>query len=523
MNDLLKMLSALTKKQQITAAAATVGMFVAILTLAVFANQTKYTLLFGGLDPTAAGEVIAALEARNTPHKVEGGNIFVDTESRDALRMQLAYEGMPASGTAGYELLDGLSGFGTTTQMFNATYLRAQEGELARTIQTNSSIRHARVHIAADQSGPFGRREDMSASVTLSLAGPGTLSQSQTKALQFMVSSAVSGLVPEKVTIVDDSGRLLSGERDEAADFTDQAQSEVLSQKVERLLEARVGPGNAMVEISIDRINERESIVERVIDPDSRVAISAETQENVASTNSSPSGMTVASDLPEKSESRAGDRAETSNETLERINYEISETRREVLRTPGGIRRQTIAVLVNGVADENGNMVPREAAEIAALQALVEDTVGFDAERGDEITVQSMVFQTAQSMAEVSPPSPYDFTIPSSESLLKYGATAAVALILGLFVVRPLLLRPTQSALPAPERSAEDASELTPLDGEIDMGEPILPDSFPAIAFDTAAEAQDPISRMRQAIEDKRDETMIILRNWLEDEREQQT
>jgi flagellar M-ring protein FliF len=363
----------------------------------------------------------------------------------------------------------------------------------------------------------------MSAAVTLSLAGPGTLSQSQTKALQFMVSSAVSGLVPEKVTIVDDAGRLLSGDRDNSAELADQTQSEVLSQKVERLLEARVGPGNAMVEITIDRINERESIVERVIDPDSRVAISAETQENVASTSASPSGVTVASDLPEKSQNQSGSSAESSNETLERINYEISETRREVLRNPGGIRRQTVAVLVNGVADEAGNMVPREASEIAALQALVEDTVGFDAARGDEITVQSMVFQAAQPAPAMATPSPYDFSMPSSESMLKYGATAAVALILGLFVVRPLLLRPAPSALPSPKEETVETSDLTPLDGEIDIGDPMIRDSFPAIAFDTAPETHDPVTRMRQAIEDKRDEAMIILRNWLEDERERQT
>ncbi|MBU2359152.1 MAG: flagellar M-ring protein FliF, partial [Alphaproteobacteria bacterium] len=105
-------------------------MFLAVLLVARSASQRDLTLLFGGLDPAAAGEVITALDQRGAIYEVRGGAIYVESNQRDLLRMSLAGEGLPAIGAQGYELLDGLSGFGTTSQMFDATYWRAREGEL---------------------------------------------------------------------------------------------------------------------------------------------------------------------------------------------------------------------------------------------------------------------------------------------------------------------------------------------------------------------------------------------------------
>ena len=148
MQNILSLWSALDMRRRIVVIGATIAMFLAVLGLSRMANTPNMALLYAGLDSSAAGEIVAALEQRGVAYEVRGDSISVDSTQRDALRMTLASEGLPTTGAAGYELLDGLSGFGTTSQMFDAAYWRAKEGELARTILANPQIRAARVHIA---------------------------------------------------------------------------------------------------------------------------------------------------------------------------------------------------------------------------------------------------------------------------------------------------------------------------------------------------------------------------------------
>lgn len=140
-----------------------------------------------GLENGAAGEVVAALEQRGVAHEVRGTSIFVDSTQRDALRMTLAGEGLPTSSSRGYEILDGLSGFGTTSQMFDAAYWRAKEGELARTIVAHPAISSARVHLASTGSNPFQRDIRQSASVSIT-AQSGGITPKHARALRFLVA-----------------------------------------------------------------------------------------------------------------------------------------------------------------------------------------------------------------------------------------------------------------------------------------------------------------------------------------------
>jgi flagellar M-ring protein FliF len=510
------------RRKQIMVVGATLGTFVAILSLVFFASRPSMVLLYGGLDPASAGEITQSLEGQNIPYRIQGTSIFVDESQRDSLRLSLASQGLPDSGVAGYELLDDLNGFGTTTQMFNATYLRAKEGELARTIQANPQIRAARVHISQEDKSPFRRNATASASVSLKLQGGSTISPAHAKALQFLVSSAVTGLEPTDVAIIDERGTLISADAEDAMITEDGSAAERMAARVERMLEARVGAGNAVVEVSIERVTERESIVERLVDPDSRVAISSETQENSATARSAEAGMTVASDLPENAGANGGDSSENSNETVERVNYEVSETRREVLRTPGAIKRLTVAVVVNGVPDDTGAIIPREQTEITALTALVEDIVGFNEARGDEITLQSMAFVGTDPVYATPAPGWLASTAPSANTVIRLGVLALVALVLGLFVLRPMLRKSDPVELPAlAELPAGDFS-MAPLEGEIeDIGE------FQPLSTDVAGPSldlpEDPVTRMRALIDARKEETMTILRNWLEDEQEQET
>jgi flagellar M-ring protein FliF len=234
-------------------------------------------LLYAGLEPASAGEVVAALDQRGIVYEVRGDSILVDAAQRDSLRMALAAEGLPIAGGAGYELLDTLSGFGTTSQMFDAAYWRAKEGELARTLLAMPQIKAARVHIASAPTRAFQPQTEATASVTLTTTG-GTLTESQAQAIRHLVASAVSGMTHDAVQIIDTVAGLIGGDDAQDVTGTDAAdRASAIKGNVERLLAARVGQGKAVVEVSVDLVQERESITERVFDPQGRVAISSET------------------------------------------------------------------------------------------------------------------------------------------------------------------------------------------------------------------------------------------------------
>lgn len=525
-------------------------MFAAIIGISRMASQPSLELLYSGLDPAAAGEIVAALDQRGMAYEVRSGAIFVDAAQRDALRMTLATEGLPASTGQGYELLDNLSGFGTTSQMFDAAYWRAKEGELARTITSSPQVQAARIHISNQTSNPFQRDVRPTASVTVS-ASAGSVSPGQANAFRYLVSSAVAGLAPEDVAVIDArTGNVIAAEDNSLASTTNE-RAEVLKRNIQRILEARVGYGNAVVEVSLETETERESIFERRFDPEGRVAISSDTEERTTSSSGTQEGgVTVASNLPDgDAAGNANSSQSEDSEVRERVNYEVSETTREVLKTPGSIKRLSVAVLVDGIrtADPNtGELLwePRSEEELASLRELVSSAVGLDEQRGDTITLKTMEFdQTTVELPETSPSLIQSLNLDTM-SLIQLAVLALVALALGMFVVRPILIsaRPSEvPALAAPDddnddfpsdmafNTAFDPSELGPLPGsdgitgEIDNGPGPLPGGavFSDLGMLEGGEiGSDPVDRLRQLIDERKDETIEVLRNWMETDEE---
>ncbi|MBQ1203579.1 MAG: flagellar M-ring protein FliF, partial [Loktanella sp.] len=436
---------------------------------------------------------------------------------RDTLRMSLAGEGLPANGSQGYELLDQLSGFSTTSQMFDAAYWRAKEGELARTILANPNIRAARVHISTPSNRPFDRDQRATAAVTVTTGG-GSLSAPHIRALQFLVGAAVPGLTPENVAVIDDNGGLLSENDGQINAPGGEDRATALRQRAERLLAARVGSGNAVVEVAIDTVMETETISERLVDPESRIAISTDVTESSGTSNDSRNGgVTVASNLPDGDATANG---ASSNETAESrvlTNYEISETQRQLLRQPGAVRRLTVAVLINepstSTADGSQTSAPRSVEELLSLQELVASAVGLDPSRGDVITLKSMPFDPIVPLGTEANADMAGLPLDLMQ-LIQIAVLAAVALILGLFVVRPIL---------APQR------QLPNLDPPALLDAPTGPEPVMAInelgmadfmTGDFASQdsmADDPVTRMRRLIAERKPETVRILQNWIED------
>jgi flagellar M-ring protein FliF len=537
--NLINLWSNLSLRNRVITGVASIAVFAAVLGIGRMAATPDMSLLYAGLEPQAAGQVIQALEQKGVPHEVKGGAIYVDRMARDALRMTLAGEGLPANNSKGYELLENLTGFGTTSQMFDAAYWRAKEGELARTILSSPNFSAARVHIAHAGNNPFQRDASPSASVTVSTTGE-SLPASQVRAIRSLVSSAVAGLRPEDVAVIDSLNGLVSPGDETIAPIKGDDRSEALRERVLRLLEARVGPGNAMVEVNITTDADSETITEKKIDPGSRVAISTESEEQTNTSNtSSNQSVTVASNLPD-GDAQTDDGARSStNQTKERVNYEVSQITREVLRGPGKITRVTVAVLVNELPETQPDgqqlMQARPAQELDALRELVASAVGLDEERGDVVTLKSMAFLQPSSLGtEVS--SSFLHALPLDlMSLFQLAVLAVVALILGLFVLRPILSGATNQNIAesdfgqrvsAISSGATETKGLTPLTGEISTGnffpsgsgEILMPDISPTSG---AQEFPiDPVERLRSLIASRQDETVEILRSWLENKGE---
>ena len=533
MSQLVEIWTGLDARRRLGAVLGVLAFAATLVVMGQIAARPHLTLLYGQLDESAAGEIVRALEQRGVPHEVRNGAIFVPSDERDSLRMTLAAEGLPANGPKGYELLDSLSGFGTTAQMFDAAYWRAKEGELARTILASPGVSAARVHIAPGGQSPFRRDEGATASVFVTSTN-GSIDADLARALRFLVASAVPQLGPDDVSIIDSTGRLVTSEALAAAAGGTTDRADDLRDRVQRLVVARVGRGNAVVEVAVDTVTETENILERLVNPDQRVAISVDTEERSRESEGSAAGLTVASNLPD-GEGAAGDgNRSQDSETRERINYEVSETTREISRGPGAIRRITVAVLVNGTVAPDDQGIPRFAplpeAELESLRELVAAAVGYDEARGDRITIRSMQFEELPASGTAGQPLPWYERLLDVMSLARIAVLGLVALLIGLFVLRPLLaprppvsdfarLGAPASAAPAEDLPLAEDAPLMAMSDSLGTDLPMLVGGGgfgDAMALDDSAE-DDPVDRLRALIEARKDETVEVLRTWLEE------
>ncbi len=524
MQNLVAIWSGMDMRRRIVVIGATLAMFMAVLGLARFSSTPGMSLLYAGLDPKAAGEVIAALEQQGVAYEVKGDAIHVPSAQRDGLRMALASEGLPANGGAGYELLDQLSGFSTTSQMFDAAYWRAKEGELARTILANPQIRSARVHIAQAPAQPFQKDQTSTASITVTTSS--RLTESQTQAIRHLVAAAVVSMLPANVEVIDAVHGLMPQDGKNGTQGSDaESRAAEIRSNVERLLSARVGAGKAVVEVAVDLVTESEQITERTFDPQGRVAISSETEERSGSNQAAGGAVTVASNLPEGDTQGGAGAKNESTETKERVNYEVSETQREIVRAPGAVRRLSVAVLVDGqmVAGADGVPVwqPRTEEELVVLRDLVKSAVGLDETRGDVLTLRSLEFQAIAVDGTLAEPSFMPQMGPiDTMSALQIAVLAFVALVLGLFVLRPILASSrSQLALPSPSGilALPGSSALT---GEITSDGMVLEGSPPPSRRLGDNAGEDPVSRLRRLIEARQTESVEVLRGWMEREDE---
>jgi len=515
----LAMWNAIEPQKRLVAILAVIATLVAIYGLTQVAGRSTNALLYAGLEAAEAGQVVSALEAQGVAYEVRGDSIYVPAGQRDQVRMSLAADGLPTNGGVGYELLDSLSGFSTTAQMFDAAYWRAKEGELARTIVSSSLIRAARVHIAAVSQQPFARSGKPTASVTVTTAS-GPLGAPQAEAIRYLVASAVAGLDPQDVALIDSArGLVLAGAGGAATGAGElDPRAAAMRANVERLLAARVGPGNAIVELTLDTVSQQETVTERLLNPDARVAVSQETEsrsETATDAAAGGSAVTVASNLPETGAAPGGQGSSSRNDNREVVNYDTSETLRETLRPAGDIKRLSVAVLINdiGAPDANGQLAytPREAAEIDSLRTLVQSAVGFDAARGDVVTIASMPFSLPQDAGTfVQSTGLMGLLATNLLTLIQLGVLALVILALALFVVRPVLARPAPATIAPMLDGDESDGRVARLGYNTEGGTK----GGPRVIEDYSA--PDPMEQLRAAMTERSEDSTRLLRSWIE-------
>ncbi|MEM6420956.1 MAG: flagellar basal-body MS-ring/collar protein FliF [Pseudomonadota bacterium] len=501
---------------------ATLLSFLGLVAIGQLAARPGMALLYAGLDPAVSGEVVGALEAMGVAHEVRGDAIMVDESARDRARLALARDGLPRQGQVGYELLDEISGFSATSDMFNAAYWRAKEGELARTLLAVPRVRAARVHIAAPARRPFSRETAApSASVTITTAGA-SLTAGEASAVRYLVALAVPGLLTEQVAVIDSrAGVILApGEEDAAAAMADAgaAREERLRRAVEELLAARVGPGKARVSVSVALDRTGETVSEKRFDPDNRVVVHEDTEELSEQDEGADTAVTIASNLPDGEAAEPATRRSNRSETRARTNFDYAETRRERVRQPGAVARLSVAVLVDGISETapDGTMrwSPRPQEELTALAALVRAAVGYDEARGDIVVVESMAFQPPPALGTAAEVSAVGrFFERNAMTLIQIGVLACVVLAILFTVIRPLLLRRGEELIPPYYDGADPA-----LPEPEAFGEPgsALPAGDPMSFLEDALFHLPDRETLRAAVQQFPDNSVATLRDWLD-------
>ena len=529
--------------------AGVVGFFVWVF---AFMAEPKYELLYGELDMNDSARVVSRLESAKIPFQLRHNGTSVYVPANEVLRMRvtLAEQGLPSGGSIGYEIFDNADALSTTNFKQNVDLVRALEGELTRTIRSIDTVKGARVHLVLPKRELFSRKNHQpSASVLLKMSGANRLSKSQVLAIQHLVASAVPGLNPNSVSIVDGAGTLLGGGfGDDDATVLATAQADERRQRfendlantVEQLLAKTVGSGKVRAEVFSDMDFDRINTSEEVYDPDGQVVRSTQAIEESGSNRESSGNLPVgtAGNLPDAnfgSPESAGTAA-NENRTEETVNYEISKKVINHVRETGIINRLSVAVLVDGTYETAGDgsktYQPRTQQELDLLATLVRGAIGFNAERGDTVEVINMRFADIElPEEEVS-----ELLLGlSKEDLFRIGqylGIVVLAALILLLVVRPLITQtiaavPVAAAgVPGNLRVEQHATAaLAPPDPRIGDGprELVPPESEMGggMAGTHQLENQNANSSMKRVgdiVENSPEEALTVVRGWLHGE-----
>ncbi len=401
-------------------------------------TSTRYEVLFANLAPEDAARIVERLREMRVEYRIgeDGTTLLVPEAAVHESRLTLAAEGLPSGGGVGFELFD-RQRFGESEFSEQVQFRRALEGELSRTIRHLSGVESARVHLVLPQRTLFATQErGASASVALRLRPGFRLSEEQVRGIVHLVAGSVRDLTPEQVTIVDGAGRTLShsgGEDDRAGNTAEELRERIelsRAREVQQLLDAALGVGRSVVDISADVTFAREERVEETYDPDRTATRSFQIiEEGGGAADPSTQGVPGAvSALPGGAPAEPTTGTTDGNRSRTEIrNFEITKVVRRAVEPVGRIQRLSVAVVVDGTWEgeaEARHFVPRTDEEMTRIRAIVTSAAGIIESRGDSVAVECMPFVESE-----------DASVDEEEGF----AAAFSPLVIGLLAVIALL------------------------------------------------------------------------------------
>ncbi|MEG0232337.1 MAG: flagellar basal-body MS-ring/collar protein FliF [Hafnia sp.] len=458
-----------------------------IVAFTLWIQSPSYRVLFSNISDQDGGAIVTQLTQMNVPYRFDerGGAIMVPADKVYEARLQLAQQGLPKGGAIGFELLD-QEKFGISQFSEQVNFQRALEGELSRTIETIGSVRSARVHLAMPKPSLFVREEKQpTASVTVHLDNGRTMDAGQVSAISYLISSAVPGLNADHVTIVDQTGRLLSQKGDQVQQtsrlkYTSEVETD-FQRRIQAILTPIVGSQNvhAQVTAQID-FTTHEQTAEQ-FQPNSapekmsiRSRQTSDAEQGGASSvggvpgalsNQPPTPATAPLTQPagtatppagNQPAAGAGNTPAATNAPATTIpfnsnkdattNYELDRTLTHIKRSTGSIERLSVAVVINHLQDKDGALVPLTKDQMAQVNALVKEAIGYSEARGDTLNIVNSAFSTADD--EISPPLwKQPEMIDLFFAIIRYLLIGIVAFMLWRKAVQPAWLRHQELAL----------------------------------------------------------------------------
>jgi flagellar M-ring protein FliF len=496
MNDLKNLLSSLTLRQKISIVVAAIVVGAGLYSLSQWNRERDFQPLYTGMAPEDAGAVVARLKESGIPYRLtESGNtILVPSALVAETRLQMASSGLPRSGRIGFELFD-QNNFGATDFSEQVNYHRALEGELERSVMALAEVERARVHITLPKESVFlESRKPAKASVMVKLRPGAKLSAPNVLAVCHLLSSAVEGLEPQAVSVLDMQGNLLNRPRaaqdldapkpsEAHLEYRQSLEKDVVA-KVNSTLDPLLGPEafRASASVECDFTSGEQS--EEVLDPTRSVMTNSQRTEDVGGFGVTSGVPGSASNLPRPtSRPDAGSRSYTRR--TENISYQTSRTVRRTRLPQGTVKRMSVSLLVDhavrweGQGDKARRIVePPSEEKLKSIRDLVAGAIGLQPERGDQLVVESLPFESTQNWrpVETAPPAqPRTLPLPGwLQNMLKDKAVpvligtvvgvvllslAAILLFLRRRRKRRLGIEQAAKALPAGETIAQIEKE----------------------------------------------------------------
>lgn len=518
-----------------------------VVAIGLYASAPGYKVLFSNISEKDGGAIIAQLSQMNVPYRVgEGGTVIeVPSDVVYKTRLQLASQGLPKGGGVGFELLERQK-FGTSQFVEQVNYQRGLEGELGQTIRSLRAVQDARVHLAIPRPSVFVRENQKpSASVLLTLHPGRALDGAEVSGIVHLVAASVPELSPRAVTVVDQSGKLLSGPAEsQGADGLDRSQLKYLHQveedvarKIEAILRPIVGPDNVRAQVAatldFSQVEQTSETYRPNSDPKDQAMRSQQVAESSSQTPQPPQGVPGAlsntppgaATAPLVAPAPAGGAGApntgnatpmaTATQRDNKVNFELDKTIRHTRGEVGSVKRLSVAVVVNykRVAGEGGatRVQPYDAKEMTQIQTLVREAMGFDKDRGDTLNVVNAEFRPARDDPPAVPfwkdPGNIPLAVDAGKWLLVAGLALAVLLVVrGALRELVVLGRPPEPAAAAAAAAGGEAAVA---------GEGVAGAAGAALPGESEYERK--VRLAREAARDNPRMVAQVIRNWVSD------